>query len=329
MKKLATFMALGLAACSAQSDAGEPDNVQAIPVAEVETVEFEANPETKRAQGFVESDEEYEIKIAASEVEVPSPLRPPPLFDCVGKQAQGSALLCTTEPGARVEWNGIVMNADQNGKVIIGFDRDAKPSPIEVYFADGNQLIKGIAFDNREYDISRIDGLPKNQVSEYTEEELSRIRAATARKKVGFASRQPAVSLTPSGFASPVADFIKTTNFGAQRILNGIEKRPHYGVDMAAPAGTPITAPASGYVSLAEDDMYFEGSLIMIDHGQGLISYYLHMQDVDVEAGQWVETGDQIGTVGSRGRSTGPHLCWRLKWRGQNLDPELLTAWSE
>jgi len=102
---------------------------------------------------------------------------------------------------------------------------------------------------------------------------------------------------------------------------------PHFGVDLAAPKGTPILAPADGIVSLASEEMYFEGSLIMIDHGQGLISYYLHNETVDVEDGQRVTQGQQIGTVGSRGRSTGPHLCWRLKWRGRNLDPELLTEW--
>jgi len=111
--------------------------------------------------------------------------------------------------------------------------------------------------------------------------------------------------------------------------LNGDPKRPHFGVDLAAPKGTPILAPADGIVSLASTEMYFEGSLIMIDHGQGLISYYLHNETVDVEVGQRVTQGQQIGTVGSRGRSTGPHLCWRLKWRGRNLDPELLTEWPQ
>ena len=130
-----------------------------------------------------------------------------------------------------------------------------------------------------------------------------------------------------NGFIYPVTEHIKTTNFGAQRILNGEPKRPHFGVDLAAPKGTPILAPADGIVSMADDDMYFEGSLILIDHGQGLISYYLHNEDVLVEAGQHVKQGEQIATVGSRGRSTGPHLCWRLKWRGRNLDPELLTKW--
>ena len=98
---------------------------------------------------------------------------------------------------------------------------------------------------------------------------------------------------------------------------------------MAAPKGTPIVAPADGIVSMADEDMYFEGALLLIDHGQGLISYYLHMDDIVVEDGQHVKQGEQIATVGSKGRSTGPHLCWRLKWRNRNLDPELLTEWPQ
>ena len=162
----------------------------------------------------------------------------------------------------------------------------------------------------------------------YTPEQLKQIRKASALKKVGFASNVEEVGFR-NGFIYPVTTHTKTTNFGAQRILNGDPKRPHFGVDLAAPTGTPILAPADGIVSLASEEMYFEGSLIMIDHGQGLISYYLHNETVDVEVGQRVTQGQQIGTVGSRGRSTGPHLCWRLKWRGRNLDPELLTEWPQ
>ena len=133
-----------------------------------------------------------------------------------------------------------------------------------------------------------------------------------------------------NGFDLPIKDeFIKTTNFGAQRILNGEPKRPHYGVDLAAPVGTPIYAPADGVVSLADDDLYFEGAMVLLDHGQGLISMYLHTDEILVEPGQVVKQGEQIATVGSKGRSTGPHLCWRLKWRNRNLDPELLTEWPK
>lgn len=247
-------------------------------------------------------------------------------LDCHGITQQGGMVICQTAPNARVEVgraedDTYTQTADANGVIIIGFDRDEPAA-----FARVGDRRVNFTITPREYDISRIDGLPSNMVSEYSEEELTRIRAASARKRVGFASQVEEIGFR-DGFIYPVTDHTKTTNFGAQRVLNGEPKRPHFGVDLAAPKGTPILAPADGIVSLADEDMYFEGSLIMIDHGQGLISYYLHNEDVMVAEGQRVVQGEQIGTVGSRGRSTGPHLCWRLKWRGRNLDPELLTQW--
>lgn len=249
-------------------------------------------------------------------------------LDCHGIAKQGGLVVCQTEPNARVdvgrsENDTYTQTADKNGVLLVGFDRDEPAAFVRI----GDERIN---FDikPRSYDTSRIDGLPKNMVSEYTEDELKRIRRASARKKVGFASKVEEVGFR-DGFIFPVTTHTKTTNFGAQRILNGVPKSPHFGVDLAAPKGTPILAPADGIVSLADDDMYFEGSLIMIDHGQGLISYYLHNEEVLVKDGDRVSQGQQIGTVGSRGRSTGPHLCWRLKWRGRNLDPELLTEWPQ
>ena len=247
---------------------------------------------------------------------------------CEGIVQQGGLVVCQTEPGVRVEVGRAeddiyVQRADADGVVVVGFDRDEPDNFIRV----GETRID-FDMQPRDWDISRIDGLPKRFVSEYTEKQLAHIRRSSARKKVGFASKVETIGFRTSrvaGFINPIPDgYTKTTNFGAQRILNGEPKRPHFGVDFAAPAGTPIVAPADGIVSLADDDMYFEGSLVMIDHGQGLISYYLHGEDVLVEDGQAVKQGEPIATVGSRGRSTGPHLCWRLKWRGRNLDPELV-----
>lgn len=251
-----------------------------------------------------------------------------PAISCKGIAQQGGLVICKTEPNAKVkiargENDFYFETANADGVLYVGFDRDESANFVE--YAD-----ERITFDleKRDYDTSRISGLPKNMVSEYTPEELKRIRAASVKKKIGFASKVDELGFS-DGFIYPIQeDYIKTTNFGAQRILNDVPKKPHYGVDLAAPKGTPIVAPADGIVSLASDEMYFEGSLIMIDHGQGLISYYLHNEEVLVEEGQVVKQGEQIATVGSKGRSTGPHLCWRLKWRNRNLDPELLTQWS-
>ena len=250
-------------------------------------------------------------------------------LNCVGVIEQGGAVLCKTRPNtkvkvARSEKDFYFESADENGQIIIGFDRDETKSFVE---AVGDR----VSFDlkPREYDTSRIDGLPPSQVSTFSEAQLKRIRSSSARKKTGFASRAEEMGFK-DGFDLPIkADFIKTTNFGAQRILNGEPKKPHYGVDLAAPVGTPIYAPADGVVSLADDDLYFEGAMVLLDHGQGLISMYLHTDEILVEPGQTVKQGEQIATVGSKGRSTGPHLCWRLKWRNRNLDPLLLTEWPQ
>lgn len=124
----------------------------------------------------------------------------------------------------------------------------------------------------------------------------------------------------------PLTKWRLSGRFGGQRVLNGEPKRPHYGCDLAAPTGTAIMAPAGGKVVLAEPNLHFEGGLTMIDHGQGLISYYLHQSRLDVTAGQDVKRGQVIGAVGATGRATGPHLCWRLKWRDRNLDALLLAS---
>ena len=253
----------------------------------------------------------------------------PNRLECRGIAKQGGMAICKTDPNARVdvgryEKDIYVQTADKNGNIIVGFDRDEPPAFIRVGEAR-------IDFDlkPREYDTSRIDGLPPSQVSTFTDAQLKRIRSSSASKKVGFSSRAKEMGFK-NGFDLPIkAEFIKTTNFGAQRILNGESKKPHYGVDLAAPVGTPIYAPADGIVSLADDDLYFEGAMVLLDHGQGLISMYLHTDEILVEPGQAVKQGEQIATVGSKGRSTGPHLCWRLKWRNRNLDPLLLTEWPQ
>lgn len=247
---------------------------------------------------------------------------------CVGIAKQGGAVLCQTHPEqpvkiGRSESDFYFENADENGQIIIGFDRNEKRALIDL----GHGTVIEYSFENREYDVSNVTGLPPSQVSTFTKEQLAHIKRSSAKKAEGFASRANKMGFA-DGFTYPLkVDYRKTTNFGAYRTYNGEPGKPHHGVDMAAPTGTPIYAPADGIVSLADDDLYFEGAMVLLDHGQGLISMYLHVNEVLVEPGQAVKRGDQIATIGSKGRSTGPHLCWRLKWRNRNLDPELLTKW--
>jgi murein DD-endopeptidase MepM/ murein hydrolase activator NlpD len=243
-------------------------------------------------------------------------------IDCDGAIIQGGTVVCRGIPGSVVALGGATALADGDGFFVLGFDRDAPATEIaRIQQPDGIVVERTFRVERRSYDISRIDGLPPSQVDRYSAEDLAQIEASATRKKEGDRSRAE-ISAFRERFAWPVAGR-RTSAYGAQRILNGIEKRPHYGVDLAAPAGTPVRSPAAGVVSLADEDLYFEGSMVVIDHGQGFLSKYLHLSRIDVEPGQRVQRGELIGAVGSRGRSTGAHLCWRLKWRDRNLDPEL------
>ena len=112
--------------------------------------------------------------------------------------------------------------------------------------------------------------------------------------------------------------------FGSQRILNGKPRSPHKGLDIAAPEGTLIKADADGVISLVHHDMYLMGKSVMIDHGHGLQSIYIHMNDILVTEGQFVKKGDTVGKVGMTGRATGPHLHWGVSLKGTALDPQLL-----
>jgi murein DD-endopeptidase MepM/ murein hydrolase activator NlpD len=175
------------------------------------------------------------------------------------------------------------------------------------------------------YEVQRIDGLPPQMVTPTDPAIIAREAADRALKEAAFASREDRSDFK-SGFILPLDNPIRTSPFGVQRVLNGEPKAPHYGVDLAAPAGTPIRAPADGKVVLAEPDLYLDGGLTLIDHGQGLISMYLHQSRIDVVKDQRIAQGAVIGAVGMKGRATGPHLCWRMKWRDRNLDPSLMIG---
>lgn len=178
-----------------------------------------------------------------------------------------------------------------------------------------------------DFDVQRIGGLPQNLVEPTDPALLERIKREVALKTAALESRYDSDGFK-GGFVTPLDRWRLSARFGGQRILNGVPKTPHFGADLAAPQGSVIHAPADGLVTLAEPAMHFEGGLTMIDHGQGLTSFYLHQSRLDVTAGSPVTRGQAIGAVGMTGRATGPHLCWRLKWRGRNLDPTLLTGFS-
>jgi murein DD-endopeptidase MepM/ murein hydrolase activator NlpD len=252
----------------------------------------------------------------------------PPGLELDGRFSQGGFAIGRTAPRAQVLLDGApVATASAEGLFVVGFDRDAADTADIVVKTSEGQAEHHLSIAKVDYDIQRIDGLPEDQVEPSDPALLARIAQEVQRKNVGFSSAADLDDFR-DGFILPVQGARLSARFGGQRILNGDPKRPHYGDDLAAPVGTPVVAPASGVVAFAETGLHYEGGLIMIDHGQGLISLYLHLSRVDVAAGQSVARGQMIGAVGKEGRATGPHLCWRLKWKGRNLDPMLLVGAS-
>ena len=239
---------------------------------------------------------------------------------CAGALTQGGVALCRTAPGAEIFLDGAASGAaDAQGWAVIGFARDAGANAAVEARAGGSSARALLAIAPRVFAEQRVDGLPPQTVTPTDPEVLARIRRETALKLQGFASLADIEGFL-DGFVWPVEGRISGT-WGNRRILTGVPASPHFGVEIAAPEGAPIRAPAAGVVSFANPDMHYEGGLIFIDHGQGLITMFLHMSRLDVTVGQRVAQGDIIGAVGARGRATGPHLCWRMRWRDRQLDP--------
>ena len=138
-----------------------------------------------------------------------------------------------------------------------------------------------------------------------------------ARGKIGEVKE----ALFAEGIIRPVKGGRLSSVFGSQRVLNGTPKNPHNGLDIAAPRGTPVYAMTDGVVLLAADNFYYSGNFILLDHGFGLNSSYLHLSKKFVKAGDYVKKGQKIGEIGTTGRSTGPHLHWSVQWYGKRVDP--------
>jgi murein DD-endopeptidase MepM/ murein hydrolase activator NlpD len=247
-------------------------------------------------------------------------------FVVSGRPRQGGALIGRTLPGAPVAVNGVtVTTASPQGLFVIGLDRDERAEVQIAVRRYAGWEPRVFAVQPGDFDVQRIDGLPSEQVSPTAPAVLARIAREARLKAAAFASLDPGDGFK-DGFDMPVQATRRSSSFGGQRILNGQPGRPHYGVDLAAPSGTPIRAPGPGLVVLAEPDLHFEGGLTLIDHGQGMIGMFLHQSRLLVRTGERVQRGQTIGAVGASGRATGPHLCWRLKWRDRNLDPSLLIG---
>lgn len=242
-----------------------------------------------------------------------------------GTPQQSGVIIGVTAPNASIDAAGIATTAGSDGQFVIGFDRDAPPIATIVATSGGRSVRRVLNVAPRSYPVRTITGLPSATVNP-PPEAMAKIEREAALKARAFASRDEVARGFAERFRWPLESVRVTSPWGAVRRLNGALQRPHYGIDLGGATGTPIFAPASGVVILAEPDMHFEGGIIAIDHGQGLISIYLHQSRLIAQVGQRVVAGTQIGAIGSKGRATGPHLCWRLRWRGRQLDPSLRVA---
>ena len=240
-----------------------------------------------------------------------------------GGAVEGGLMIARTAPDNRVTLDDAAIPVAPDGLFIVGFHRDSDlPVTIGITKTDGTSQLTVLTPQQRSYQIQRIDGLQKNMVTP-PENVIARIKSDQAA--VAAARQTPAAAGDFwRGIDWPVTGRISGV-FGSQRILNGQPRQPHYGIDIAVPKGTPVRAPASGLVTLVKD-LYFSGWTVIINHGLGLNSTFLHLDSTAISVGDTVQRGSIIGTVGSTGRSTGPHLDWRLDWQGRRIDASLAAG---
>lgn len=241
-----------------------------------------------------------------------------------GTLAQGGLVVGRAAPGSIITLDGQSVAVAANGAFVMGFARDAEATArLKVIEPGGSVDEQTLSIAKQTYPVQRIDGLPARKVTP-NPADVAHIKADNA--KIGavrsFLSTDPRFL---SGFRWPVSGPLSGV-FGSQRILNGEPKSPHNGVDIAAPRGSTIQAPADGVVVLVANDMFYTGKTMMIDHGLGLTSVYAHMDNIFVIEGQVLKQGDALGTVGQTGRATGPHLHWGLTWKSVHVDPQLAAG---
>ena len=235
-----------------------------------------------------------------------------------GKFLQGHYIVGVTDPSTEIIIDKKQIRVTKDGYFVFGIGRDRKFDVTITKISNGKseKIIKKVL--KRKYNIQRIDGLeeskvtPPESVYKRIKEENNRIGEARAiNSDLPFFKNQ---------FIIPVEGIISGV-YGSQRILNGKPKWPHYGIDIAAKKGTRIKSSATGIVTMSEPDLYYTGGTIIMDHGHGISTIYSHLETLNVKVGDEVLQGDIIGTVGSTGRSTGPHLDFRVNWFQTRLDP--------
>jgi murein DD-endopeptidase MepM/ murein hydrolase activator NlpD len=257
------------------------------------------------------------LSLAASANGAESKLRLPDHFQ------QGQLVVGHAPAGTAIEFGGRPLHVGTDGTFVFGLDRDAPPSAtLEVRYSNGARATRKLQVAKRTYHIEHVEGLPQKTVTPdpETAARIEREQAAVAEARKRDDAREDFLR----GFALPVEGARISGVYGSQRIDNGTPKAPHMGLDLAVVEGTPIHAPAAGIVTFAEPDLVLTGGTVLIDHGFGLTSAFLHMSRLDVKVGERIERGQVFGAAGMTGRASGPHVHWGFNWFDVRLDPALL-----
>ena len=236
---------------------------------------------------------------------------------------QGSLVTGTVPRGTKVTFDERQVHVSPDGRFVIGIARE-RTTPVRLQLDPPGlevERVREIAVTRRDFPLERINGVPESTVNPppAIAERIADEQAQVARAR----TRNDARDDWNTPFIWPVTGRVSGV-FGSQRIYNGTPKSPHSGLDVAAKEGTPIKAPAAGIVTFADPDLYLTGGTVLIDHGHGVSSSFLHLSRIDVKVGERVEQGQVFGLVGMTGRATGPHMHWGLNWFDTRVDPRLL-----
>lgn len=241
-----------------------------------------------------------------------------------GEWKQGAVIRGKTDITNNIYFDNRLLKLTNEGYFVLGLGRDAAPTAdVKEVSADGKETYYRFDVVQRQYAIQDIKGVPQRTV----EPDPKQVERARKEAELSANARKANLSLTDFSkpFIWPLTGRISGV-YGSQRIYNGVPNSPHYGIDIARPTGTLVLAPAGGVVTLVHPDMFFSGGTLIIDHGHGLSSTFIHLSEILVKEGEAIQQSQPIARVGATGRATGPHLDWRMNWFEARVDPQLLVG---
>lgn len=247
-----------------------------------------------------------------------------PALQMRGRWEQGGIVFGQVTPGSQVYFAERAVRVTDAGDFVVGLGPDA-PAEVVVEVTDpqGRKFRHPFTVVQRTYKTQHVKGVEQKHVTPPAEltERIARETVLVREARQRDDPRRDFLQEFIWPLSGPV-----TGVYGSRRVYNGTPRDPHYGLDIAGPTGTEVVAPAAGLVTLAESDLFYSGGTLIVDHGHGLSSTFIHLSKILVQPGDRVEQGQAIARVGATGRVTGPHLDWRMNWFEVRLDPALLMA---